>query len=189
MATAINLFEATGDGTGYFKRIYTSTTGQLIGVSQSDVSVVLGNVDSAFASVTKVAPAAVTMINETYKSSGITFPIKAGETLWVEGDILMSSAASGALDMDYKFVVPASATATGSITVGGAELYKETDVTSAVVVECAATGTLTAIHVMALVTNSTTAGTVDFQFTHGTTATDIMTLRATSVLTASTDQA
>jgi len=189
MATEIQLFDAQGDGTGYFKRVYVSTTGQLIGVDQSDVSVILGNVDSAFASVTKVAPAAVTMINETYKSSGITFPIKASEVLWIEGDILMSSAAAGALDMDYKFVVPASATATGSILIGGAEIYAETDLTAAVVVGNAATGTLTSIHVKALITNSTTAGTVDFQFTHGTSATDVMTLRATSVLKAATNQA
>ena len=200
MAVAIDLFNPSGEnGAHYYKRIYISTTGQIIGINQSDTTVVLSNVDlvtgvatnvtniatNAAANLTKKPAAAATVADTTFVTSGITFDIAASETLWIEGDILISSAAAGALDMDFKFVMAETATATGSITVGGAEIYAETDLETAVIVNCAATGTLTSIHIKALVTNDATAQTVDFQFAHNTSATDVVTLRATSKLSAS----
>jgi len=182
MATTIDLYEPTGDGTAFYKTLKISATGAITGVTQGDVSTVLGDVDSSTANLTKIPTAAATVADTTFVTGNTLFAIKASETLWIEGDLIISSAASGALDMDFKFIVPAAATATGSITVGGAELYAEADLTSAVTVSAAATGTLTAVHVMAMVTNSTTAGTVDLQFAHNTGATDIVTWKTTSVL-------
>ena len=191
MAEILKIYDAFGDGKKFYKTVTISATGQLIGVDQSDVSTVLADVDTvadiatnAASNLTKVPATAATVADTTFVTGGIIFPIKASEVLWIEGDIMISSAAAGTTDMDFKFIVPASATATGSITVGGAELYAEADLTSAVTVNCAATGTLTAVHVMGLITNSTTAGTVDLQFAHNTGATDVMTFRTTSVLNA-----